>query len=121
MAVRGARSSPSVLHLSHFDEYGGAARSAYRLHEGLRQLGARSRMLVGSKASSDPDVAELAPTLADRFVNRVGYETGIQYAFLPSTRRALRHPWVREADVLQLANVHGGWLALPALPRLARG
>jgi glycosyltransferase involved in cell wall biosynthesis len=112
---------PSVLHLSHFDEYGGAGRAAYRLHQGLRRSGARSRMLVGVKSSDDPDVAEHRRGLPDRVLNRLAYESGVQYAFLPSTRRLLRHRWVQEADVLQLANIHGGWLALPALPRLARG
>lgn len=112
---------PSVVHLSHFDEYGGAARSAYRLHVGLRLLGARSRMIVGSKRGDDPDIEEHGATLADRVADRVGYELGIQYAYFPSTRSLRRHRWLRDADVLQLANIHGGWFSHAALPRLARG
>jgi glycosyltransferase involved in cell wall biosynthesis len=46
----------SVLHLSTYDIVGGAARAAYRLHEGLRTSGVSSRMLVREKHSDDPDV-----------------------------------------------------------------
>jgi len=35
-----------VLHLSSFDTSGGAARPAYRIHQGLQKAGADSRMLV---------------------------------------------------------------------------
>ena len=110
-----------VLHISHLDAYGGAARSAYRLHEGLRRCGASSRMLVGRKDTSDPDVAEIELRGGDQLANRVGRRLGVQYLFLPSTLRLRRHPWVREADVLQLANIHGGFFSHAALPLLARG
>ena len=112
---------PAVVHLSHFDEYGGAARSAFRLHQGLRQLGATSRMIVGRKTSADADVTAHRTTFGDRVANRIGHELGIQYAFLPSTRSIGRHPWFREADVVQLANIHGGWFSHTQLPSLARG
>jgi glycosyltransferase involved in cell wall biosynthesis len=78
-------------------------------------------MLVGVRSGDDPDVQEQPRSLGDRVVNRLGYETGIQYAFLPSSRSLAGHPWVKEAEVLQLANIHGGWMAVTALPRLARG
>lgn len=42
-----------ILHLSTFDIIGGAARSAYRLHEGLQSIGADSKMLVQKKASDN--------------------------------------------------------------------
>jgi glycosyltransferase involved in cell wall biosynthesis len=113
--------TPAVIHLSHFDEYGGAARSAYRLHQGLRRLGATSRMIVGHKTSADPDVTEHRTTFGDKVANRIGYELGVQYAFLPSTRSIGRHPWFREADVVQLANIHGGWFSHTQLPSLTRG
>jgi glycosyltransferase involved in cell wall biosynthesis len=46
-----------VLHLSASDINGGAARAAYRLHQGLRQVGVDSQMLVGEKASDDLTIA----------------------------------------------------------------
>jgi len=45
-----------ILHLSTYDITGGAARAAYRLHNGLRTLGHDSTMLVERRASRDPAV-----------------------------------------------------------------
>ena len=42
--------------LSTFDRIGGAARAAYRLHRGLRQIGLDSQLLVQRKVSDDPTV-----------------------------------------------------------------
>ena len=53
-----------ILHLSTVDIEGGAARSAYRLHLGLRQLGDESLMLVAEKKSYDPSVIAFAPRRA---------------------------------------------------------
>ena len=114
----------SVLHLSHFDEYGGSARSAQKIHSGLRELGIRSRMLVGHKDGHDPDVRRIARSdavaLADRVAHRAADEFGLQYVANASSFLLKRDPWFREADVLQLYNIHGGWFALTALPRLTR-
>lgn len=43
----------NVLLLSTFDITGGAARSAYRLHQGLQSIGVKSQMLVQDKFSDD--------------------------------------------------------------------
>ncbi|MCU0534000.1 MAG: glycosyltransferase family 4 protein [Hydrococcus sp. Prado102] len=51
-----------VLHLSTSDLDGGAARAAYRLHQGLQAVNVESQMLVRAKCSSDKSViAETAP------------------------------------------------------------
>ena len=50
----------SVTHLSTADTDGGSARSAYRIHDGLRRRGHVSRMLVGYKHSNDDDVATVS-------------------------------------------------------------
>lgn len=42
-----------VLHLSSFDTAGGAARAAYRIHQGLQNTGVNSRMLVQFKSGDD--------------------------------------------------------------------
>lgn len=46
----------NVLHLSTADIEQGAARAAYRLHSGLKQIGISSEMLVRSKQTLDPTV-----------------------------------------------------------------
>jgi glycosyltransferase involved in cell wall biosynthesis len=64
-----------VVHISTYDAAGGAARAAYRLHQGLERLGHRSSMLVAQRSSSDPAVvaltqpASLAGTLS-RYLRR---------------------------------------------------
>lgn len=52
-----------VLSLSTFDERGGAARSAYRLHQGLCSMEVDSTLLVRDKSSVDPSVMRAAPNL----------------------------------------------------------
>ena len=49
-----------ISHLSTNDISGGAARAAYRLHEGLGRLGHQSNMLVVSRQSADPRVRPIA-------------------------------------------------------------
>jgi len=65
-----------ILHISTQDSDHGAARAAYRLHLGLRELGEDSSMLVAQRRSHDPNVRELVrsrrwssrlPRLARRF------------------------------------------------------
>lgn len=45
-----------VLHLSTYEQYGGAAKAAYRLHVALAERGFDSHMLVRRKSSSRLDV-----------------------------------------------------------------
>lgn len=115
---------PNVLHFSTADNEGGSGRAAYRIHCGLRELGHASRMLVGMKVTRDTDVdtvtdgrlAKLANRAADELTKRVG----LQYQIVPSNRRLGRHPWVRDADIIQLYNTHGGYFSLRMLPWLSR-
>ncbi len=115
----------SVLHTSTADNIGGSGRSAYRIHCGLRRLGVKSRMMVGWKVTDDPDVRRVWPGGAWRIIDRISGEIadqiGLQYLCLPSSYRLPRHPWVKEADILQLYNTHGGYLSHTVLPRLAAG
>ena len=47
-----------IVHLSQWDVTGGAARAAYRLHQGLQRIGQESQMLVAAKSSDDPAVIQ---------------------------------------------------------------
>lgn len=119
-----AVSALSILHLSTADNLGGSARSAYKIHAGLRSLGHASRMLVRSKTTSDPDV-DLISKGAWRRLDHVGRHLldpcGMQGLFFPSSFSLARHPWVKAADVIQLYNIHGGYFSHLALRLLARG
>jgi glycosyltransferase involved in cell wall biosynthesis len=50
-----------ILHINTFDQLGGAARAAYRLHIGLQRIGQDSRMFVLDKSSNDSSVVRYEP------------------------------------------------------------
>lgn len=112
----------TVLHISAADAAGGAARSAARIHRGVRALGWRSRMLVGQRRSDDPDVRTLKRSALWRALDRpfstLTDALSLQYLFLPSSFALVRDPWFRECDVVQLYNVHGSYFSHTALPSI---
>lgn len=114
----------SVVHFSTADNEGGSGRSAYRIHSGLRELGHTSRMLVGRKTTADQDVDTVhlgeIGRLADRLADIATSAVGMQYQYFPSGHRVLRHRWVRDADIIQLYNTHGGYFSQRMLPGLSR-
>jgi glycosyltransferase involved in cell wall biosynthesis len=114
----------NVLHISESDAAGGAARTAYKLHGGLNARGHRSRMLVGRKVTADAGVRRLKRNLGWRGIDRL---TGglldrldLQYVFYPSSFGVARDVWFREADLVQLHNLHGSYFSYTALPWLTR-
>lgn len=118
-------SAISVLHISRADNVGGSARSAYKIHSGLRALGLQSRMMVEIKSTNDPNVAYVhGRQLPLRLLDRIGHEVvdraGLQYMFYPSSFALLRHPWLKSAQIVQLYNTHGGYFTHRVLPRLSR-
>jgi glycosyltransferase involved in cell wall biosynthesis len=114
----------NVLHISESDAAGGAARTAYKVHRGLAEAGHSSRMLVGRKITTDEGIRSIKRNDAWRAVDRAaGTATnalGLQYVYLPSSFAVVRDPWFREADLVQLHNLHGSYFGFTALPRLTR-
>lgn len=55
-----------VLHVTSYDRLGGAGIAAFRLHQALRKEGIDSWMLVRTKGSDDPFVAEIGSPKAQR-------------------------------------------------------
>src|ERR671938_1409562 len=114
----------NVLHISDSDRGGGAARTAWTIHTGLRRLGHGSRMLVGRPVSGDADVRSIKRNdlwrAADRAAGEVLDRLSLQYVFYPSSFGVARDPWFRSADVVQLYNLHGSYFSFTALPSLTR-
>lgn len=114
----------NVLHFSTSDQEGGSARSAWRIHTGLKELGVTSRMIVSQKLSGSDDVECVAPTRMgqriDSYTNIVLQKLGYQYQYIPSQTRLKRHPWVKKADIIQLFNTHGGYFNLSLLPEMSK-
>jgi len=55
----------NIVLVNTFDNYGGAARAAFRLFKGLKATGGGCTMVVGHKVSDDPDVVTLGPLSAE--------------------------------------------------------
>ncbi|PAX60070.1 glycosyltransferase family 4 protein [Brunnivagina elsteri] len=56
-----------VLHLSTYDTRGGAAKAAYRLYNGLENMGVNSQMLVQVKFSNDSSVITTGSKIVQKF------------------------------------------------------
>jgi glycosyltransferase involved in cell wall biosynthesis len=114
----------NVLHISESDGGGGAGVAAFRMHEGLRALGHRSRMLVGRRLTGSPEVRSIkrgpAWRAADRLTGALADALSLQYVFYPSSFAVAGDPWFRGADVVQLHNTHGSYFSHSALPSLSR-
>ncbi|RME47958.1 MAG: glycosyltransferase [Chloroflexi bacterium] len=113
-----------IVHINYLDHYGGAAIAARRLHQAMRRAGHDSRMLVWSKYTDDPNIDLFERRAFWRGLSQlVGKRLdawGLQYLFHPASMRLPEHPWLKEADVVNLHQFHGGYLDLNLLPRLAR-
>lgn len=114
----------SILHFSTADQLGGSAKAANRIHQGLKKLGHESRMLVRYKESNDLNIETIWPTAPYSFLDRISEiackRSGFQYLYVPSSKRALRHRWFREANIIQLYNLHGAYLSPLVLPKLSQ-
>lgn len=60
-----------ILHVTNYDNLGGAGISAHRLHTALRKAGVDSRMLVRTKGSNDPFVIEIGDQKLDIITSKV--------------------------------------------------
>ncbi len=125
MAPSAATSVPlRIVHVNLSDSQGGAAIAARRLHLALRRAGHDSRMLVWRKYTDDPFVEIFEKRAFRRGLSQVAGrkldEFGLQYLFHPASMRLHEHPWLREADIVNLHLAHGGYLSTRALPRLSQ-
>jgi glycosyltransferase involved in cell wall biosynthesis len=113
----------SVLHISTADNLGGSAKSAYKLHNGLRNHGVISRMLVRYKVTDDETITPITKgvlKIIDQ-IGRYGFDKlGFQFLFYPSSFALLRHPWFIEADIIQLYNIHGYYFSHLVFPIMTR-
>jgi glycosyltransferase involved in cell wall biosynthesis len=80
-----------ILHIATHDSGGGAARAAFRLHEGLLRLGHNSRMLVAHRGTNNPSVVQL--TLSQEPLDRLKRIL----SFVQIRRRASRYKAIRPA------------------------
>lgn len=120
-----------IVILNKSDRRGGAAVVSMRLMEALCARGVDARMVVAEKLSDSPRVSVAAsrlalriPFLAERL--RIFFANGFDRSMLFKVDTGeygvdiLKHPWVREADVIMLNWVNQGFVSLEGIRRLAR-
>ncbi|WP_030007040.1 glycosyltransferase family 4 protein [Picosynechococcus sp. NKBG042902] len=108
-----------ILQISTSDISGGASIAAYRLHQGLRQAGIGSKILVGNKQSGDRHVDQISKRrYVNKALSRISASFGLHYLTIADTWQIKKHPFYQTADILNLHNLHGeyfNYLALSAL------
>jgi len=113
----------SILHISTTDCIGGSGRSAYRIHNGLRISGYNSKMLVSRKITIDREVDFISKgtyKYYDRFCGRVLNRIGLNDVFYPSSYNLKNNKWFKEADIIQLYNLHGNYFSFTALSQISK-
>lgn len=111
---------PNVLHLSTFDNSGGASRAAYKLHKALVANGFSSRMLVYRKYSQDDTIIEASERsgirwLYDRFLNLCYHFLYVRRFhtkanILHSSQRVSRISLKKHLEILKPDLVHIHWI-----------
>ncbi|MGE5402771.1 MAG: glycosyltransferase [Ignavibacteriales bacterium] len=99
----------NIVHINTEDYLGGAARVAYRLSESQCQKGHNPVMFVGSRKSQDApfeiyDVFEKQPTSYHALEN-----AGLLYYSYQKSHGLTGFSKVKNADILHLHNLHGGY------------
>ncbi|MGQ0810664.1 MAG: glycosyltransferase family 4 protein [Nitrospiraceae bacterium] len=120
----------NIVHMNTLDTLGGAALAMHRLHEGLRQLGHQSHLLVGFQTTPDPEVdtidkqARPFRTFTDKVVDRLATQLETRWGTNAWSHRNSFHifetPAFKQADIIHLHNLHGGYFNFRALPEMAR-
>lgn len=121
----------NIVIVNKSDNRGGAAVVSMRLMEALRAEGVDARMIVEEKLSDSEYVALAAPKwklkasfLAERL--QIFLANGFDRSKLFKVDTGafgvdiLRHPWIRNADVVMLNWVNQGFLSFKGLERLAK-
>lgn len=116
----------NILHINTLANTGGAARAMYRLHQGLKRQGHNSRILARRRAFAEPDVHEISEIVGGRYsslvriIDAVGRRArghlGIPYTHYLSTKHILQSDLFKQARIVHLHNLHGGYFNYHLLP-----
>ncbi len=106
-----------IVHINTTDNRGGAAQIALLLHTELNKIsGIESRMLVREKNTDDTTIASFGVTGWRKWWSIL---TARDHTFL-GEKELLNHPWIQDADIIHLHNLHGYYFHLPLLKKLAQ-
>lgn len=117
-----------VVLLNSSDNEGGAARAAYRLHQGLQGIGVSSQMLVKNKKSGDPNVILSQQGIANKFDKIVSTISNSPLRLYPERNPVIFSPqWLPDSlaakvakiqpDIINLHWVCGGYMQVETIPK----
>jgi len=121
----------NVLLLNTSDITGGAARAAYRLHQGLQSIGINSQMLVQDKSSNDQAVAAPKTNLSQNIARtRITFDA-LPLKLYPQRRDTTFSPqWLPDTviprvaqlnpDVINLHWINSGYIQIETVAKLKR-
>ncbi len=117
-----------VVLLNSSDTEGGAARAAYRLHQGLQGIGVSSQMLVKNKKSGEPNVIMSQKGIANKFDKIISTISNSPLRLYPERNAAIFSPeWLPDSlaakvekiqpDIINLHWVCGGYMQVESVPK----
>lgn len=117
-----------VLLLNTSDTEGGAARAAYRLHQGLQGIGVSSQMLVKNNNSGDLSVISAGQALAKSFDKIISVLSNSPLRLYPERNSAIFSPqWLPDSLAAKVANIQpdiinlhwvcGGYMQVESVPK----
>ncbi len=117
-----------VVVLNNSDSEGGAARAAYRLHQGLQGIGVSSQMLVKNKKSGDPNVILSQNGIANKFDKIISTISNSPLRLYPKRNPVIFSPqWLPDSlaakvakiqpDIINLHWVCGGYMQVETIPK----
>lgn len=105
-----------LTHINPTDTKGGASLAGYRLHkEFAKHPEIDSGLFVDEKYTQDHEVIKFSNFFlrqTERFFNKFGYFSGLQYFFSVNWLPLYFHRRFRETDVFLIRNIHGGMFPL---------
>ena len=125
------KTSLKVVLVNHSDTLGGASVVTRRLMHALRKAGVDARMVVSSKTTDDEYVSQMCGRKTqkmlflkehlDIFVNN-GFNRADMFKVSVASAGydILKHPWVKQADVVCLNWINQGMLSFTSIERLAK-
>jgi len=117
-----------VVLINTSDIEGGAARAAYRLHQGLQGIGVSSQMLVKNKKSGAPNVICSQNGIGNKFDKIISIISNSPLRLYPERNRGIFSPqWLPDSlaakvakiqpDIINLHWVCGGYMQIESVPK----
>jgi glycosyltransferase involved in cell wall biosynthesis len=117
-----------VVLINTSDIEGGAARAAYRLHQGLQGIGVSSQMLVKNNKSGAPNVILSQNGIGNKFDKIISTISNSPLRLYPERNRGIFSPqWLPDSlaakvakiqpDIINLHWVCGGYMQVESVPK----